>query len=133
MTTLAALAAPFLALDDSTPVLAAIDARHGHVFMQVFGTGGRTLVSPRIAAVKDAARAAAMGAVRLVGSGAALVAEAWPPGEVAPALVETLAVPDVAWVARLGAAADPATAEPRPLYLRSPDAKPQTAARIARR
>ncbi|OYW60796.1 MAG: tRNA (adenosine(37)-N6)-threonylcarbamoyltransferase complex dimerization subunit type 1 TsaB [Rhizobiales bacterium 17-65-6] len=133
VTTLAALAAPFLALDDSTPVLAAIDARHGHVFMQVFGTGGRTLVSPRIAAVKDAARAAAMGAVRLVGSGAALVAEAWPPGEVAPALVETLAVPDVAWVARLGAAADPATAEPRPLYLRSPDAKPQTAARIARR
>lgn len=133
VTTLAALAAPYLALDDSTPVLAAIDARHGHVFLQLFGTGGRTLVAPRIAAAKDAARAAAIGAVRLVGSGAGLVADVWPPGEVTPSLVESVAVPDVAWVARLGAAADPSTAEPKPLYLRAPDAKPQDAARIARR
>ncbi|WP_127091396.1 tRNA (adenosine(37)-N6)-threonylcarbamoyltransferase complex dimerization subunit type 1 TsaB [Aquabacter cavernae] len=132
VTTLAALATPFLAFDDSLPVLAAIDARHGHVFMQMFGTGGRTLIAPRIASTKEAARAAAMGGVRLVGSGAGLVADAWPPGEQAPVSCETLAAPDIAWIARLGAAADPATAEPKPLYLRPPDAKPQDRARIAR-
>lgn len=132
VTTLAALAAPFLAYDDSLPVLAAIDARHGHVFLQMFGTGGRTLIAPRIASTREAARAAAMGSVRLVGSGAALVAEAWPPGEQPPVSCDALAAPDVAWIARLGAAADPATAEPKPLYLRAPDAKPQDGARIAR-
>ncbi len=133
VTTLAALAAPFLAMDDTLPVVSAIDARHDHVYLQMFGAGGRTLIAPRIAAVKDAARAVAIGAVRLVGSGAALVAEAWPSGERPPMAVEVMPAPDVAWVARLGAVADPARAEPRPLYLRPPDAKPQTAARIARR
>ncbi|TCT06255.1 tRNA (adenosine(37)-N6)-threonylcarbamoyltransferase complex dimerization subunit type 1 TsaB [Aquabacter spiritensis] len=132
VTTLAALAAPFLALDDSLPVLAAVDARHGHVFMQMFGFGGRTLVPPRIAAARDAARSAAIGAVRLVGSGAPLVAEAWPPGEAPPLSVDPLPAPDVAWVARLGGVAEPTTAEPKPLYLRPADAKPQDGARIAR-
>ncbi|BAF90702.1 glycoprotease [Azorhizobium caulinodans ORS 571] len=133
VTTLSALAAPYLALDDTLPVVSAIDARHGHVYMQMFGAGGRTLIAPRIAAVKDAARSVAIGPVRLVGSGAALVAELWPPKEELPTVVETQVAPDVAWVARLGAVADPARAEPRPLYLRPPDAKPQDAARIARR
>jgi tRNA threonylcarbamoyladenosine biosynthesis protein TsaB len=41
--------------------------------------------------------------------------------------------PEIAWVAQLGAVADPAQALPKPLYLRGPDAKPQDAARIARR
>lgn len=133
VTTLAALAAPFLDMDDTLPVMAAIDARHGHVFLQMFGVGGRTLVAPRIAAARDAARSAAIGPVRLVGSGAAMVAEAWPPGEQTPVSVDVIPAPDVAWVARLGAVADPASAEPKPLYLRAPDAKPQDAARIARR
>ncbi|GGF79846.1 tRNA (adenosine(37)-N6)-threonylcarbamoyltransferase complex dimerization subunit type 1 TsaB [Azorhizobium oxalatiphilum] len=133
VTTLSALAAPYLALDDTLPVVSAIDARHGHVYLQMFGAGGRTLIAPRVAAVKDAARAVAIGPVRLVGSGAALVAEAWPPKETLPTLVEDMAAPDVAWVARLGSVADPARSEAKPLYLRPPDAKPQTAARIARR
>lgn len=132
VTTFAAFAAPFLALDDLHPVAVAIDARHDHVFLQMFGAGGRTLIAPRIMSTKDAARSVARGGVRLVGSGAALVAEAWPPGEDAPLAVEVIAAPDVAWVARLAAAADPAQAEPRPLYLRAPDAKPQDAARVAR-
>ncbi|MGU3495228.1 tRNA (adenosine(37)-N6)-threonylcarbamoyltransferase complex dimerization subunit type 1 TsaB [Xanthobacteraceae bacterium A53D] len=133
VTTLAALAAPYLALDDTLPVVSAIDARHGHVYLQMFGAGGRTLIAPRVAAAKDAARAVAIGPVRIVGSGAAQVAEAWPPKETPPLLVEDMVAPDVAWVARLGAVADPARAEARPLYLRPPDAKPQDAARIARR
>ena len=133
MTTLAALAAPYLAQDDAVPVVTAIDARHGHVFLQMFGVGARTLIAPRVTSVREAARSVAIGAVRLVGSGAALVAEAWPPAEQPPLLVDETPAPDVAWVARLGAVADPEAAEPRPLYLRSPDAKPQDKARVARR
>lgn len=133
VSTLAALAAPFLAMDDTLPVVCAIDARHDHVFLQMFGTGGRTLIAPRVMSAKDAARSAAIGPVRIVGSGAGQVAEMWPPGETRPVAVEIMAAPDVAWVARLGAVADPAQAEPRPLYLKAPDAKPQDAARIARR
>jgi tRNA A37 threonylcarbamoyladenosine modification protein TsaB len=43
-------------------------------------------------------------------------------------LVDTQPAPDIAWVAWLGAAADPAKATARPLYLRPPDAKPQASA-----
>ena len=54
LSTLAGLAAPLIAVDDSTHVVAAIDARHDHVYLQIFGTGGRTLVAPRIATLRDA-------------------------------------------------------------------------------
>ncbi len=37
LSTLAAYAAPFIAADDTLPVVAAIDARHDHVYLQVFG------------------------------------------------------------------------------------------------
>ena len=42
LSTLSAYAAPHMATDDSFPVVAAIDARHGHVYLQVFSAGGRT-------------------------------------------------------------------------------------------
>ena len=38
--------------------------------------------------------------------------------------------PDIAFVARLGLLADPATAPPRPLYLKPPDTKPQEASHV---
>ncbi|MFG1297161.1 MULTISPECIES: tRNA (adenosine(37)-N6)-threonylcarbamoyltransferase complex dimerization subunit type 1 TsaB [Xanthobacter] len=133
VTTLAALAAPFLAMDDAVPVVSAIDAKHGHVFLQMFGVGGRTLIAPKVTSVREAARAVAIGPARLVGSGAAVLAEAWPAGEAAPVSVDEVPAPDVAWVARLGVAANPEAAEAKPLYLRPPDAKPQDKARIARR
>src|ERR1051325_112446 len=59
ITTLAAYAAPFIAADDSLPVVAAIDARHDHVYLQVFGPAGRTLVSPRLLPLREALRVAA--------------------------------------------------------------------------
>jgi tRNA threonylcarbamoyladenosine biosynthesis protein TsaB len=133
LTTLAGLAAPHIAEDDTIPVVAAIDARHDHVYMQVFGPGGRTLLAPRIAPLREAVRAATSGPARIVGSAAALVARAWPKGEPPPALVDQRAAPDIAWIARLGAAAADAEGPPKPLYLRPPDAQPQGAARLARR
>ncbi len=133
LSTLAGFAAPLIADDDSTNVVAAIDARHDHVYLQVFGSGGRTLVSPRIAALRDALRAAVTGPARLVGSGAGLLAKAWPRGIDPPVLVDDRAAPDISWIARLGAAAGEGYGPPRPLYLRAPDAQPQDAAHLPRR
>jgi tRNA threonylcarbamoyladenosine biosynthesis protein TsaB len=133
LTTLAAYAAPFIAHDDKTAVAVAIDARHQHVYLQIFGPGGRTLVAPRIASVADAVRLAANGVVQIVGTGANMLAAAWPSRELMPALVEDRRAPDIVWVGRLAVAADDSTGEPKPLYLRAPDAQPQDAARLPRR
>jgi tRNA threonylcarbamoyladenosine biosynthesis protein TsaB len=134
LTTLAAFAAPLIAADDTQPVVAAIDARHDQVYLQVFGPGGRTLVAPRLASLREAAqRAAASGAPRIAGTAARLVAAAWPADERAPGAVEEQRAPDIAWVARLGAAAQDTGSPPKPLYLRAPDAQPQDAAQLPRR
>jgi tRNA threonylcarbamoyladenosine biosynthesis protein TsaB len=133
LSTLAGFAAPLIAEDDSTHVVAAIDARHDHVYLQVFGAGGRTLVAPRIATVRDAVRSALTGPARIIGTGANLVAAAWPKGVDPPLLIEQRGAPDIGWIARLGAAAAEGYGPPKPLYLRAPDAQPQDAARLPRR
>jgi len=133
LSTLAGLAAPLIADDDNTQVVAAIDARHDNIYLQVFGVNGRTLVGPRTATVRDAARAATTAPARLVGSAAKKLAAAWPKGAEPPLLVEQRGAPDIDWIARLGAAAADAHGPPKPLYLRAPDAQPQNAARLPRR
>src|SRR6476469_3784927 len=133
LSTLAAFATPLIAEDDTTHVVAAIDARHDNVYLQVFGIGGRTLVAPRVATIRDAVRAAITGPVRIIGSAARQVAAAWPKGAEPPLQVEHRSAPDIDWVARLGAAAAEGYGPPKPLYLRAPDAQPQDAARLPRR
>jgi tRNA threonylcarbamoyladenosine biosynthesis protein TsaB len=133
LSTLAAYAAPLIAADDALPVVAVIDARHDHVYMQVFGPGGRTLVSARLVPMREALRFAATGAPRLIGTGAKLLAAAWPPAERPPSAVDPRRAPDIDWVARLGSAAADTGIPPKPLYLRAPDAQPQNAAQLARR
>src|SRR5215468_489064 len=133
LSTLAAFAAPLIAADDGTQVVAAIDARHEHIFLQVFGVNGRTLVPPRMAAVRDATRAAMTAPARIIGSGANKVAAAWPKGAEPPLSVEQRGAPDIDWIARLGAAAPEGDGAPKPLYLREPDARPQDGARLPRR
>src|ERR1700731_1394596 len=59
LSTLSAYAAPYLADDDNAPVVVAIDARHSHVYLQVFAAGGRTVTGPRLAPLSEAVRAAA--------------------------------------------------------------------------
>jgi tRNA threonylcarbamoyladenosine biosynthesis protein TsaB len=133
VTTLAAYAAPPLASDDTVPVAAVIDARHDHVYLQVFGRSGRTLVAPRIASVTEAIRSAAAAPARIVGSAAKLLAAAWPASEAAPKLIDEQPAPDIVWIARLGVTAVEGQGSPKPLYLRTPDAQPQDAARLPRR
>jgi tRNA threonylcarbamoyl adenosine modification protein YeaZ len=133
LTTLAAFAAPFIAADDTLPVVVAIDARHDHVYLQVFGPGGRTLVAPRVAPLREALRVSSPGAPRITGTAAAKLVTLWPAGERAPSKVEQRGAPDINWVARLGAAASDTGTPPKPLYLRPPDAHPQDAVQLARR
>ena len=134
LTTLAAFAAPLIADDDTLPVVAAIDARHEHLYLQVFGPAGRTVVPPRVVSLRDALRAATTSrGPRLVGTGAAMLARAWPATERPPRSVEQLNAPDIDWIAHLGAAAPEAASPPKPLYLRPPDAQPQETSQLARR
>jgi tRNA threonylcarbamoyladenosine biosynthesis protein TsaB len=135
VSTLAAYAAPCIADDLADIVAASVDARHGHVYMQVFGGLGRTL---KIAGYVDIAGAIEAieesdGDIHLAGSGADLLAEHWPAGRPRPIIRRSGAAPDIEWVARLGVAANVETAPAKPLYLRDPDAKPADAARLPRR
>jgi len=131
--TLSAYAAPYLGADDKSPVIAAIDARHDHVYLQVFAPGGRTLIAPRLAALSEAVRAASDTAACLVGSAAQAVAAGLAKTAPPPVTVDARAAPDIAWVAQIGAVVPEATEPPKPQYLRAPDAQPQNAAQLPRR
>jgi tRNA threonylcarbamoyladenosine biosynthesis protein TsaB len=100
--------------------VAVIDGKRGQLYVQVFD-GGAALMAPDALPVEiAAARLAELwrdGPARLVGPGATLLSGALPGAQV----IERAAADPVA-VARL-AAAKPADAPARPLYLRPPDAK----------
>lgn len=135
VSTLSAYAAPHIADDDAAQVIAAIDARHDQVYLQVFGPGGRTNITPRVAALSDAVRAAAAAPSRIVGSAAqAVVARlAEVEGAPKPLKIDAREAPDIVWVARMGAVLPEGQAPPKPQYLRAPDAQPQNAAQLPRR
>jgi tRNA threonylcarbamoyl adenosine modification protein YeaZ len=133
VSTLSAYAAPHLAADDTAPVVAAIDARHDHVYLQVFGPAGGILIAPRLAALNEAVRAAAETPSRIVGSAAQAIADRLPGGAAAPLRVDPRDAPDIVWVARMGAVLPEGQSPPKPQYLRAPDAQPQNAAQLPRR
>lgn len=100
------------------PMAALIDARRGQVYARFWRDGIAQGPAEALSIEAARARAAALGPdVRLIGSGAALVAS-----EGAATLDLDGPAPEA--LARLAAAADPATHPPRPLYLRAPDATP---------
>lgn len=128
--TLSALLAPLLAEATEGTIAAAIDARHGAVYVQALGPGDG--LAPAHLAIEVAAERLGTGPVLLTGSGAPLLAAALAERGV-QARIAGVGGADIASVASLGLLADPAQALPRPLYLRGPDARPQDHARIARR
>ena len=133
VSTLSVYAAPYLAGNSKSPVVAAIDARHGHVFLQVFGPGGGTIVSPRLARLSEAIAAASSAPACLVGSAARAVADGLAKNAAPPRAVDPREAPDIVWVAQIGAVAPQARSLPHPQYLRAPDAQPQNAAQLPRR
>lgn len=133
VTTLSALLAPLVATGERRIAAAAIDARHGGVYMQAVAPGGRTVVPASHLSLRDAVRHLGSGPVVITGSGAAVIAAEAIEAGVSVDLNLAELSPDIAWVARLGAIADPGHALPKPLYLKGPDAKPQDHVRMARR
>jgi tRNA threonylcarbamoyladenosine biosynthesis protein TsaB len=132
VSTLAGYLAPLMASEARGLLAAAIDAKHGQLYVQAIAPGGRTIVPPGLMPLRDVVRLLGSGPVALAGSGAPMLAsECWAHGIEATVLEAPLA-PDIVWVARIGGLANPAHALPKPLYLRGPDAKPQESARIAR-
>ena len=105
------------------PLAAAlIDARRGQVYARFWRDGVPTGEPEALSLEDAAARIAALGKeVRLVGTGAPLLADRFP-----DSAVLALDGPSPEALAALTAAADPSTHPPRPLYLRPPDATPPT-------
>lgn len=117
VSTLDALAA---SAGEARAVAALIDARRGQVYARVWIDGAPMGPAEPLTLEQAADRVAALGrGAVLIGSGAALLTEAAPDAVTVP-----LDGPAPEALARLTAAADPATALPRPLYLRAPDATP---------
>ena len=133
LSTLSAYAAPHMAADERLPVVAAIDARHAHVYLKVFTPGAHTLTAPRLAPLRDAVQAAAKAPCCIVGSAAQIVAAGLSADDAAPTAIDPRAAPDIAWVARMGAVVAEDQSPLKPQYLRAPDAQPQNAAQLPRR
>ena len=133
LSTLSAYAAPHFNGGAAAPIVCAIDARHDHVYLQVFSPGGRALTAPRLATLREAAQAASPSPACIVGSAAQLVAAAIRKSSPPPVAVEARAAPDIGWVARIGATLPEDQSPPRPQYLHAPDAQPQHAAQLPRR
>jgi tRNA threonylcarbamoyladenosine biosynthesis protein TsaB len=133
ISTLLAYAAPHLADDQTAPVVAVVDARHAHVYLQTFAPGGRTVIAPRLAPLSEAVRAAAEAPARIVGNAAQAVADGLAAIRSLPIVIDARAAPDIAWIATTGAALAADQAPPKPQYLRAADAQPQHAAQLPRR
>ena len=121
---ISALDALAASLEEATgPVAALIDARRGQVYARLF-TSGAALGPDEALSLEEAARRVADTGpdVALVGNGAAVLAEAF--SDLKFANIDDRVAPSPEALARLAAAADPATHPPRPLYLRAPDATP---------
>ncbi len=108
-------------------LVAALDARRGQVYCQVFDHRHEPRTAPSVTTPDRLAAGLAAGPLRLVGSGAALVRAALPEGR--PVVMESAEL-DARWVARRAArrlanGEVPQTGSSlRPLYLRPPDARP---------
>ncbi len=131
VTTLTAYAAAVISETGKNPVISAIDARHGHVYVQVVSGNGASLIRPKLLPIETVLEASRYGTPILVGNAAQLIADRWP-ADIPPVAVDPKPAPEIAWIGWLGAAVNPASAPARPFYLRAPDAKPQASTALPR-
>jgi len=119
-------------------IAVAVDARKNQIYFQLFDNQGEAMSVAQVISPGDALQALPQGRVVALGNGAMALAHALKtaPPAIAAAIKLQTELPDLQPDARdLGlrplAAADRAQVV-KPLYLRPPDAKPQTGKRIAR-
>jgi tRNA threonylcarbamoyladenosine biosynthesis protein TsaB len=132
VSTLAAFAAPLLSEPRTGIIAATIDARHGSVYFQLFEASGRPLGPPRCDSPRECVRAIGDGPAWLVGDAAALVATEAQRAGLPYDLDAERDAPDIAALAWMGLAVDPAKSPARPIYVKPPDARPNRAEPIAR-
>jgi tRNA threonylcarbamoyl adenosine modification protein YeaZ len=124
ITTLKTMAAAQRVKTPGRAVLAAMDAKRGEIYLQSFSAEGEPLDDPRAVTIEEAQALVSTFDGEITGSAAPLLR---------PELTGDYANSfPISIVARLGAAADPSSGKPKPLYLRGPDAKPQAGFAIAR-
>lgn len=112
------------------PVMIALDARRSEVYVATYDAARELIGEPDILTVDEAITRARAAGIALHGSGAPLLAQLAPDADFV--VTGETDWPDIRDVARLGAAAPAASEPPKPLYLRAPDAKPQTRGRVER-
>lgn len=108
--------------ETAAPVLAAINAHRDEVYVQTF-RNGVALDEPALVTLEDFLSRAAAPGTRVIGSAAALISDP-----------EAQTEPDhypIEIVARISAVTK-AQGKAKPLYLRGPDAKPQTGFAVSR-
>lgn len=123
VTTLEVLARSYLAGHPGKGVVAAMDAKRNEIYAQAFSGEGTALNQAAALSAENVAGLARTFSAVVVGSGAALSAGS---GEGAGS--DRF---DIAMVARIGAEKPLDAERPKPLYLRGPDAKPQTGFALA--
>jgi tRNA threonylcarbamoyladenosine biosynthesis protein TsaB len=125
VTTLEVLAASSRLDHPGAPVTVAMDAKRNEVYLQAFNADGSPRTEPLLALIEDAITAFQSLGGAAYGSGAPLLQGS-----------DTGAEKDrfqIGLVAKIGAAKPSAAPRPKPLYLRGPDAKPQTGFALERR
>ncbi len=127
VSTLAAFAAPLLSEPRTGIIAAAIDARHGSIYFQLFEPSGRPRGQPRCDTPRECVRAIGAGPAWLAGDAAALVAGEAQRAGLPYDLDAASAAPDIVALAWMGLAVDPANSPARPLYVKPPDARPNAA------
>ncbi|MEO1112630.1 MAG: tRNA (adenosine(37)-N6)-threonylcarbamoyltransferase complex dimerization subunit type 1 TsaB [Pseudomonadota bacterium] len=129
ITTLAAIARASAPMDGGAPVLVALTGKGDEVYCQEFDASGEKTGEASVRTISDLA-ATMPKCIRLAGSAAERIASELdlPSAQI----ISRAGFPGIRDVAELGLLADPVTASPSPLYLRPPDATPQTRGRIER-
>lgn len=129
VTTLEVLAFRHQADHPGMPVVAAMDAKRGEIYAQAFDEAGHPLSDPAALSPESVTELAELHAAVLIGSWAA------EPGTGPDENREFAGRDrfDIGAVARIGAARPLDANRPKPLYLRGPDAKPQTGFALERR
>jgi tRNA threonylcarbamoyladenosine biosynthesis protein TsaB len=120
-------------VDPKAPFAVSVDARRGMLYLGLYDADGRKREGPLLIAPEAAANLLPRQLHLAVGSGASLLAEAAANrGRHVEAMLPELQ-PAAAALAEIAAEADETFPTLRPLYLRPPDARPQTPLTATRR